>query len=388
MGIQNTLGGGILNHALLLTQSPPADLPATAARALPEPTGFAPDIPYNRHASVLLGGGIGKAPSPQTYDAGDLYGPNGPKEEDIQQKSLNDCYFDATIGVVAEHDPGKIEQSIKYNPDSKTFTVTFYQKGPFGIPLPRQVEVTQADIRDNIARGGSSKGGEGGPIWPAVMEAAYAKMHVQDASKNGAKPDPRIDGGYGPGSADKLGPDGKPVNKLDANGKPIPELDVNGKPKLGADGKPLYQHEQVTVGGIGGGFGTEALYTVTGETAETMQAPTSGGGIFNRLVTELEGQRLKSAINDGSTVTVGISPENKGEAKDGLEGAHQYMVNRVYKDADGVWQVELRNPWGNNGSDGQGHGLEGKGDGGAVITVPLDSIHTHGFEGFVISPGK
>lgn len=382
MGIQSTLGS-IANQALLNVAPSLAPPPDVAGRPAWEPTGFAPDLPYNAQASALQAG-IG-AIGPKRYDASDLYGPNGPQETDIQQKSIGDCYFDATMGVVAQRNPSQIENAIHYDANSGNFVVTFYEKGPFGIPLPRQVAVTQADIQDNIQRGGSSTAGSGGPVWPAVMEAAFAKMHLQDASANGATPDPRIDGGYGPGGGDRLGPDGKPINQLDANGKPIPVLDENGKQKLGADGKPLYQHEQVTIGGIGGGWGRDALYTLTGETADTMQPPGNGNGWFDHLLTQFSGSRLQSALNHGATVTFSTGADPKGQPQDGLVGDHVYMVNRVYQDANGTWQVELRNPWGNNGNDGKGHGIEGVGNGGAVITVPLTSMHADS-EGFVISP--
>lgn len=383
MGIQSTLGGGLASSTLLNVASQLSTPPELAERAAWEPTGFAPELPYNPQASALQIG-IG-AVGPKQYGANDLYGPNGPQETDIQQKSIGDCYFDATMGVVAQRNPSQIENAIHYDANSGNFVVMFYDKGPFGLPLPRPVVVTQADISDNIQRGGSSTAASGGPIWPAVMEAAFAKMHLEDASANGVTPDPRIDGGYGPGGGDKLGPDGKPINQLDANGKPIPVLDENGKQKLGADGKPLFQHEQVHIGGVGGGWGRDALFTLTGETAGTMQPPGNGTGFFHDLMTQFSGSSLQSALNHGATVTFSTGADPKGQPKDGLVGDHVYMVNRVYKDADGTWQVELRNPWGNNGNDGHGHGIEGVGNGSAVITVPLNSMHADA-EGFVISP--
>ena len=383
MGIQSTLGGGIANLSLLHL-APPAPPPEPTEHAW-EPSGFAHELPYNPQASALK---VSIIPIwTRQYDASDLYGPNGPQETDIQQKSIGDCYFDSTMGVVAQRDPTRIENSIHYDPSTGNFAVTFYDKGLFGVPLPRVVEVTQADIQDNIRRGGSSTAGSGGPIWPAVMESAYAKMHLEDASANGATPDPRIDGGYGPGDGDKLGPDGKPINKLDAFGRPIPILDQNGKPKLGIDGKPLYEHVQLHIGGITGGWGRDALYTLTGETATTMQPPGNGSDFFSKLVTQMTGSSLQSALNHGSTITFSTGDDPAGQPKDGLDGYHEYMVNRVYQDANGVWQVELRNPWGNNGSDGHGHGVEGIGDGSAVITVPLNSMHANS-EGFVISPSQ
>lgn len=387
--------GASLARSVMDASTGRQERPATSDTPAPVPDRSTLELPYNRFYSELLDGGLIRLPTfpnePEvsSYDDSDLYGPNGPRSDDIQQNGIGDCYFVATLASVADQDPGHIQESIRYNEATETFTVTFYEPGPDGKPVEREIEVTQAEIQDNIDRGGGSW--PDGPIWPAVMEAAYAKMHLQDAPLHDGKPDPRIDGGYGPGSADRIGPDGKPVLKLDANGDPIPLLDENGDPKLGLDGEPLYEHEQVEVGGMGaGGLTSDAAYTVTGEDAHAVQAPTPTEEpsffdvIRDWISTESTGRMLQESLEDGATVTVSVADENPGETPDGLQGGHAYTVNRVYKDGNGVWQVELRNPWGHNGGDGTP--IEGIGDGGAIITVPLDSIHTGGYEGFVISP--
>lgn len=337
------------------------------------------ELPYNPHFPDLPPIGWPKEiditkPLPPSYTDEDLYGPDGPQPQDIRQDSIGDCYFVATLSGMAGNADGQnaIQESITYDEQTGNFTVTFYEQGPDGQPQQRQVVVTQADIQDNIDRGGGSQADNGGgPIWPAVMEAAYAKMHLEDATANG-QVDPRIDGGYGPGTADRLG----------ANGKPIQAQDQNGDPVVDADDNPVY--EQVEVGGITGGYGTDAYYALTGKESTTLQAP-SGDGPLGALVTHFTGVQLQTALENGQTVTVATAPEGPGENNDGLIDSHQYTVQRVYQDeTTGEWMVELRNPWDNNGSDGKGHGAEGIGDGGAVITVPLDSIHTQGYQGFVI----
>lgn len=361
----------------------PKEVPKADARPDVDHNAKPFELPFNPHFPDLVPPGrmgdkeLDKAekPSVPSYTADDLYGPNGPQPEDINQDSIGDCYFVATLSGMAGNADGdqQIQDSISYDEQSGNFTVTFYEEGPDGKPQERQVTVTQEDVRDNIARrGGSQADNGGGPIWPAVMEAAYAKMHLENATANGTQADPRIDGGYGPGSADRL----------DANGKPIQARDENGDPKVDAAGNPVY--EQVEVGGISGGFATDAYYTLTGKESSTFQAP-SGDGLFGPIATALTGMRLQTALANGQTVTVAIAPERPGESKDGLIGGHQYTVQRVYQDEEtGEWMVELRNPWDNNGSDSNGHGAEGIGDGSAVITVPLDTIHTHGYQGFVV----
>jgi hypothetical protein len=42
-----------------------------------------------------------------------------------------------------------------------------------------EVPVTQADVEDNIRRegGGTADNKKGNPIWPSVMETAFAKLY-------------------------------------------------------------------------------------------------------------------------------------------------------------------------------------------------------------------
>ncbi len=68
---------------------------------------------------------------------------------------------------------------MSYDAQKGTFTVTLYEEKA-GKPEKVQVEVTQAEIEENIKRSGGSTLGNSGkktPVWPAVMEAAFAKMH-------------------------------------------------------------------------------------------------------------------------------------------------------------------------------------------------------------------
>src|SRR5699024_9272606 len=188
-------------------RAPPFELPYT-----PHAPGDFPDTPRGAEAPDQP-----KYTDADLYDSQDPYHPEAsraPNQDDIDQDAIGDCYFVATLSAMAQSADGRaqIENAIQYDAGTGTFTVTLYSKDADGNPVPREITVTQEDIQDNIDRGGGSRAdNDGGPIWPAVMEAAYAKMHYQDATANGQTADPRLDGGYGPGSADKLGPDGKPI---------------------------------------------------------------------------------------------------------------------------------------------------------------------------------
>src|SRR5690606_40413147 len=65
----------------------------------------------------------------------------------IDQDSLGDCYFVATLAAIAGQTPERIEQAIDYNEDTGNFTVELYNGDEWVT-----VEVSQAEIQDNIAR--------------------------------------------------------------------------------------------------------------------------------------------------------------------------------------------------------------------------------------------
>jgi hypothetical protein len=117
-------------------------------------------------------------PAPQTppprefgWTEEDLYA-GEPSSADIDQDDIGDCYLVATMGAVANADPQRIKDRIKYDPRTGEFNVTLWDGNQW-----REIPVTQADIQDNIDAHGASNE-EGGPLWPAVLESAYAKMHA------------------------------------------------------------------------------------------------------------------------------------------------------------------------------------------------------------------
>lgn len=110
-----------------------------------------------------------------------LYGANGqPQMADIRQDDVYNCYLVSSMGALAEQQPDRIRDSIRYepdpdNPDAAVFHVTLHH------PTRGQVEVpvTQADVEFNIQKGGggTADNKEGSPVWPSVMESAFAKLH-------------------------------------------------------------------------------------------------------------------------------------------------------------------------------------------------------------------
>ena len=235
----------------------------------------------------------------------------------------------------------RIRDAIKFDPATGNYTVTLHKEEWSWLPPGYQtkevkVEVTQQEIEDNLKRGGGStvdnKTGTDKPIWPAVMETAYAKMHDDNPSDGLAEGYKEIDGGKA----------------------------------------------------------YDAMFAITGTEGENIE-PT--GLLSASMNAELMEKQISKALGEGRPVTLSTDPENRsvwevltgGEGKqDGLVDNHVYVVERVYKDSNGEVKVELRNPWSTNNNVG-----EGKDTPNATITVNLrDLIDTEGLEYVNVGPAK
>ncbi|PRY00630.1 C2 family cysteine protease [Allonocardiopsis opalescens] len=87
--------------------------------------------------------------------------------EDINQQALSDCWWMASLGATAQHEPGRIRDMIVENPNG-TFTVTF--------PDGEAVTVTP-DLPLSENGNPVFAGTRGNPpvLWPAIMEKALAQ---------------------------------------------------------------------------------------------------------------------------------------------------------------------------------------------------------------------
>lgn len=239
-----------------------------------------------------------------SYTDKDLYGPSGqPQPADIAQGNLGDCYFISPLGALAGRQPERIEKAITYNADKGTFNVTLYQEahsGLFGLhhePKPVQIEVTQAEIGKDKQVGIDSHlpAGTKAPLWPSVMEAAYAKMseHAKEDIQAGLH---RIDGG---------------------------------------------------------GYPTNAMYALTGEHDQSVTASK-----LDKMGMEAAYKELDGAIKDGRPMLLSTNPmkdmPTDGLVKGDANSGHAYMLEGVTKDQAGNVMLTLRNPWGNNYDPSQG----------------------------------
>lgn len=285
-------------------------------------------------ASQIRPAGPTPAPAqPHRFDASDLYGSGGPTPADIQQNNFGDCYYVATLAAVAQQQPARIQNAISYDANSGIFTVRLHDSSG----QVQSIQVTQAEVADNIARGGGSTADNTGTdqrIWPDVMEAAYAKM-----------------------------------------------LDTNH-----ADG--LNQGYQDLADG---GWPQDAMQAITGDRGTEISYDK---GWFEGQDSALDrtAAQVNSALGNGRPVTLWSVPENRslwevvtgGEGtQDGLVDNHVYSVESVTRDSNGEWQVTMRNPWATNS------GVEGGTNAGASITVPLRTlVDTGGLQAFTAGPAN
>lgn len=266
-----------------------------------------------------------KVPLPP-YGEGTLYGPNGPLPTDIRQDNIGDCYFVATLAAVAQENPSIIQDAIQYDPATQSYNVRLFDDN--GNPVT--INVTQADITDNVARSGGStmdNTGKNAPSWPSVMETAYAKMHDTNHADG-------LDEGYG---------------------------------------------------AIDRGKAWNAMRAITGDAGTTVRFDQ---GFFESRSNALDGvgTAIDQALASGQPVTLSTDPERddrsiidiikgKDRTQDGLADNHVYSVESIAQDENGEWQITLRNPWAQNFVG------EGQDSRSATITVPLSElVETGGLE--------
>lgn len=112
-----------------------------------------------------------------------LYADGQPHVDNIHQGRSGDCYFVATAGGLAYHDPQRLKNLIVSNSDG-TYTVTFPRRTPIVVPAPTDCEIACY----------SDAGADG--LWLHVLEKAYATFKNRHVGKQEAL-DTVINGGSG-----------------------------------------------------------------------------------------------------------------------------------------------------------------------------------------------
>lgn len=121
----------------------------------------------------------------RNYASSPLFGPAGPRKEDVDQGALGDCYFLARLGSLASTDPAYIRNSVAPLGDG-SYVVRFWDNDP---PYAATYVRVDADLWTNGANRPAYAGIlPNGGSWAAIMEKAYAvarKDQVNYGSING-----------------------------------------------------------------------------------------------------------------------------------------------------------------------------------------------------------
>jgi Calpain family cysteine protease len=303
------------------------------------------------------------------YTNADLYGSDGrPHAVDIDQDRLYNCYFLAPIGALAEQQPERIRDAIRFNPETGDFTVSLYRppsvqeksQGQTN-PIQESISVSQEDIRRNISKEGGgtvdNNRERSGALWPTVVEAGFAELYGRN-----------------------------------------PQGEVN-----------LNQGYRTIGAATGGGALADGTYALTGESGRSLQiynpeAPpmqATGPDHVKRpepppFRAPLQGAKLgldavyaevEQALLAGKPVSMATQGR---EVPDGLMESHAYMVVSVSRNPENNDAlVTLRNPYGTNQAVGEGNRNIGPGwnTRNPEITVSFNKLEREGsFAEFNIGP--
>ncbi len=104
------------------------------------------------------------------------HSPTAPTGKETAQGSAGDCFLIASMAAVANASPNAIRDMVKYDKSTGIYTVRFYEEQGRGAYKPVYIEVdgylpTGKDNRKDP----SYAGDEGGKMWSAIIEKAYAK---------------------------------------------------------------------------------------------------------------------------------------------------------------------------------------------------------------------
>jgi len=284
--------------------------PINGANDIKGAINFAKDAASDFKGAMNGAKNVGSSPTPgissQLQSNTELYNTSGPNANepslsDIHQAGYGDCYFLASVGALDQHDPNAVKNMIHDNGDG-TYTVTFHVQnngihngwGVFGDSYTtKQVTVSASEISAkgaNVDWNTVTDSNNGKlVIWPAVVEAAYAKMH--DTKIFGH--DFGINSGY---------------NNIGNGGNPQPVLE-----------------------------------NLTGQDAKSYSP---SGAELNNLQSQFDSGKLITVCTPESDGTQDGYNRKKYGNPYGLIGDHVYTVTNVYIGSNGQEYVTLNNPWG------------------------------------------
>ncbi len=254
-------------------------------------------------------GGKGDDKPPHRWTDKNLY-PHDPTADDVNQDSIGDCYLDATMGAIANANPQWIKDRIKYDPASGNFDVTLWDGKQW-----KHITVTQDDIDTNIAHHGASwldNGRPDAPLWPTVLENAYAKLKAPERSLGDALDNGIGQGGYPQDALEALtGNRGTVINPQNAwltrdhLDQEIAQALANHQPvTIGStpDGSPIHNSHAYTVEKITG-TGSDAQVTLRNPWNSDNENPTITvrlGDLIGSGIPGINGHHPTNVVNIGS----------------------------------------------------------------------------------------
>jgi hypothetical protein len=128
-----------------------------------------PVLAGRRHrvpTAPATGAGLGGLRRPP----GSLFGTGGPAADDVVQGRLADCFLLAPLKNLAQHNPLAIVE-MTHDYGDNTFGVRFFRQG-----TPVWVRVTRNLYADADGNTLYAQHGDAGPLWPAIIEKAYAVL--------------------------------------------------------------------------------------------------------------------------------------------------------------------------------------------------------------------
>jgi hypothetical protein len=117
-----------------------------------------------------------------------MFGPDGPKPDDIHQTNLGDCYFQALLMSLANTNPAHIKDMMEEGNDF--VTVRFYKQDKKNF-VPVYVKVEKTIAADALGDGLYNAGG----LWVRMLQKAFA-VFAQQQGKYGEALDPSAKQGF------------------------------------------------------------------------------------------------------------------------------------------------------------------------------------------------
>lgn len=104
------------------------------------------------------------------------HSPTAPTGKETAQGAAGDCFLIASMAAVANASPGAIREMVKYDASTGIYTVRFYEEQGRGKYTPVYIQVDgYLPTEKGSRKDPTYAGDEGGPMWSAIIEKAYAK---------------------------------------------------------------------------------------------------------------------------------------------------------------------------------------------------------------------